>query len=349
MLDFRKYRSDIINRTLGVAMPERTINDNIAIFDIDGCIADDVWRRERIPESANSSLEYDFYHSGCNSDVPLYEGATFLRWHIANGDFIVFCTARPFKVAEKTVNWIKEHFDISPVSEFMILMRKDDDNRSALDVKSEMVGWIRTYEKESGRKIIAAYDDRQDIVAMYGSSGIDAWLLDRDGKRRLPKEACDVDENVTPVGYRVGDVHASVEDIRNQGLGVLAAQDKQPGPRERLTALDEILSAPRTAADVLTDAAAIFRERNSSYKDNAVLVGAVMKALFPNGVVIHSAADHHFYHLFELMIVKLTRFVKSDLKHKDSIHDLAVYAAMLEPLLDGHGIFVAQPGANISF
>jgi hypothetical protein len=33
------------------------------------------------------------------------------------------------------------------------------------------------------------------------------------------------------------------------------------------------------------------------------------------------------------MIVKITRFANSDLNHKDSIHDAAVYAAMVESLL----------------
>jgi hypothetical protein len=315
----------------------RTINDNIAIFDIDGCIADDLWRRKRIPEGASTSADYDAYHALCDSDAKLAAGASILQERIDNGDFIVFCTARPIKVAAKTCDWIKRMFGIEPQADFMILMRKDDDNRSALDVKSEMVGWMRGYEKESGRTIFAAYDDRQDIVAMYGASGIDAWLLDSDGARRLPKEV----EEAAPLGASVDGYPTTTEAIRAQGLAALAAQDKQPEQPERL--------APRTAADVLTDAAAIFRERNANYKDNAVLVGNVMKALFPNGVVIHSAADHHLYHLFELMIVKLTRFVKSDLKHKDSIHDLAVYAAMLEPLLEKHGIVVAQPGHNITF
>ena len=39
------------------------------------------------------------------------------------------------------------------------------------------------------------------------------------------------------------------------------------------------------------------------------------------------------WHLFELMVVKLTRFANSGLTHQDSIHDLAVYAAMVESLV----------------
>jgi hypothetical protein len=37
------------------------------------------------------------------------------------------------------------------------------------------------------------------------------------------------------------------------------------------------------------------------------------------------------------MIVKITRFANSGLKHKDSIHDAAVYAAMVESLIKEDG------------
>ena len=87
------------------------------------------------------------------------------------------------------------------------------------------------------------------------------------------------------------------------------------------------------AADILAEMANTFRERNKVYGDNYKRVGDVMIALFPNGVQLRTAEEFNTWHLFELMIVKLTRFTNSNLKHKDSIHDAAVYAAMVESLL----------------
>jgi hypothetical protein len=95
---------------------------------------------------------------------------------------------------------------------------------------------------------------------------------------------------------------------------------------------------PKNAADILESAGRTFRERNAVYKDNAEVVGKVMAALFPNGVALKTAADHKMYHLFELVIVKLTRFTQSGMTHEDSIHDLAVYAAMCEVLVKTHNI-----------
>ena len=60
-----------------------------------------------------------------------------------------------------------------------------------------------------------------------------------------------------------------------------------------------------------------------------------MTALFPGGVSLITKEQFNTWHLFELMIVKLTRFANTEMTHKDSIHDAAVYAAMVESLMEG--------------
>lgn len=77
-----------------------------------------------------------------------------------------------------------------------------------------------------------------------------------------------------------------------------------------------------------------FEERNAKYKDNYKIVGAVMAALFPNGVTLRTPEDFERWHLQELMIVKLTRFAVSGLVHRDSIHDGTVYGALVESLIN---------------
>lgn len=89
----------------------------------------------------------------------------------------------------------------------------------------------------------------------------------------------------------------------------------------------------KTAADILAEMADTYRERNKVYGDNYKRVGDVMMALFPNGVTLETAEQFNIWHLFELIVVKITRFANSKLQHQDSIHDLAVYAAMVESLI----------------
>ena len=88
-----------------------------------------------------------------------------------------------------------------------------------------------------------------------------------------------------------------------------------------------------SADQTLLKMAETFNERNAVYKDNYTLVGKVMSAFYPSGVTLKNPDDFEKWHLFELKIIKLTRFVLSDMTHIDSIHDDAVLSAMLETLM----------------
>jgi hypothetical protein len=101
---------------------------------------------------------------------------------------------------------------------------------------------------------------------------------------------------------------------------------------------DPVITEPRvpgpvSVPDLLTSMADTYRERNKVYGDNWRNVGQVMLSLFPDGVRLESATAFNEWHLFELIVVKLTRFANSKLTHADSIHDIAVYAAMIEAAL----------------
>jgi len=83
--------------------------------------------------------------------------------------------------------------------------------------------------------------------------------------------------------------------------------------------------------EILEEMAETFRERNKIYKDNYRTTGKVMAILFPDGVPSELVVQDHF-HLFELILVKISRYAISGLTHIDSIHDAAVYAAMCEAI-----------------
>lgn len=278
----------------------------IAVFDLDGCIFDDEWRMHLI-KPVGEPDRFGEYHRALVKDATLFAGSTALRSHIEDGDGIAFITARPDSVRQETVAVIRACFSIPfPSEKFCLFMRSDDEEGiGSVELKSKMLlNMLR--KMMHGQEVVAAYDDRPDVIAMYLESGITgARILDKHGVRE----------------YKPGEptVLTWPEDKR-----------REPGPTPE--------SIARTAADILEQAGATFRERNAVYKDNAVLVGNVMAALFPNGVQIKTAEDHHMYHLFELIIVKLTRFANSGLKHADSIHDTVVYAAMCENLVEQHNI-----------
>ena len=87
-----------------------------------------------------------------------------------------------------------------------------------------------------------------------------------------------------------------------------------------------------SAHEILAQAAQTYRERNAVYGSNFRMIGPMMKVLFPDGVppdVLHSDQ----FHLFELVLVKISRLAISGLTHEDSARDACVYCAMIESII----------------
>lgn len=337
---------------------ERMKGLQVVIFDIDGCISDDSWRLSYIKDSGPG--RFDQYHSMAESDKPLGHGAAKLLEHINAGHFIYFMTARPVSVGSLTIAWIKRHFPQINSVNWAVRMRKlSEEGVNSVDLKRNM---LHTSMQDAQRAYFA-YDDRPDVVGMYLQEGIaGARILDAHGcgefvgqKTKISYKETDPIEISTLIPKK--DPRDNVVNLEKEleavGLlpPILSKCEAAPSGAWSAVSTEKILAdveqakrdieakkATRTAADILEEAGRTFRERNAVYKDNAEVVGKVMAALFPNGVKIRTAEDHKMYHLFELVIVKLTRFTQSGLTHTDSIHDLAVYAAMCENLALTHKI-----------
>lgn len=101
---------------------------------------------------------------------------------------------------------------------------------------------------------------------------------------------------------------------------------------------ETVLPKPKHAgaAKVLRAMAETYAQRNKEYGDNFKMVAPLVKALFPDGVPSELVITDQ-WHLFELILVKLSRFAVSNLTHVDSIHDSAVYGAMIEAIIKGEG------------
>lgn len=95
---------------------------------------------------------------------------------------------------------------------------------------------------------------------------------------------------------------------------------------------DAAFESKNNPADILEEMAETFRERSGMYKNNYKQIGAVMIALYPDGITLKTIDQHNRFHLFLMMLVKMTRLANMDLNHQDSCHDIGVYSAMLKSL-----------------
>lgn len=281
-------------------------NQILNVFDLDGTLFDDRWRLDRI-KVASPLSDYDDYHSGIPDDEVYSTIARYVSEAIQRGEMVEYWTARPEKYRQVTFERLDNVF---PFNEFTIKMRDYGDKRPSTIMKS---AWLSHALRHGDYRIINVFDDRQDVLA------------------RMQDEALyynSVAQNKIAFTFNLCKAGEVVQQ--------LAIDPSATGQEE--TKVVEVEQSPATAADILDAMAATFRERNAVYGDNAVMVGQVMQVLFPNGVTLKTPEDYHMWHLFELKIVKLTRFAISGLKHEDSIHDDGVYSAMCERLVNTHNI-----------
>jgi len=90
----------------------------------------------------------------------------------------------------------------------------------------------------------------------------------------------------------------------------------------------------KTVPEMLREAADTYEERNKVYGDTYKKHGTVMQSLFPDGVSLDCDDDHNRFGVLTMIVGKLTRYAQNFNKggHYDSLHDLSVYATMLNEL-----------------
>jgi hypothetical protein len=249
----------------------------ITVFDMDGCISNDLHRRHLLPQQLGAvDADYKPYTALCKLDEPCNQ----VLWTKAAIDSrIVVITARGVSAYADTRDWLNNYF--APGESYDLLMRPEGDARHSPTLKPYM---LYRYLKAKGltlENVVRVYDDRLDVLKAYLKMGVAAHALYHLDLHRNPK----------------------------------------------------LLNAGRRSVDeILSEMALTFRERNAVYRDNYKQIPQLIKILFPQGVP-PELVETDQWHLFELKLVKLSRFAVSNLTHMDSIHDDAVYSAMIESIL----------------
>lgn len=146
------------------------------IIDLDNCIANDAWRIPKINwQKSNPMDRYHDYHSLSGFDRT--GNLDIFNTH-PDAVGIVF-TARPVHYHAITEEWLKRNC----IPFEYIVMRNNQDHRPSLELKRTMLRWMPEVYKIPLECVVAAYDDRPDVVAMYNEQGLD-------GRRREIHNVC---------------------------------------------------------------------------------------------------------------------------------------------------------------
>ena len=136
------------------------------IFDLDNCISADGWRTHHINYALPPDERWDKYHSLCDLDPPAHVSL------VKASPNPVFFTARPEYLRAETAAWISTHFEIHAPK---IWMRGEKDHRPSPELKLSMLHDLLT--RNDCDEVIAAYDDREDVLAMYRENDVTAVQL----------------------------------------------------------------------------------------------------------------------------------------------------------------------------
>lgn len=136
------------------------------ILDLDNCISDDEWRVPMINwEHQDLFQRFHTYHIHAFGDRAE-------NTHLFSAEPpVVIMTGRPFAYWRITTRWL-QHNHIPYVALFM---RPDGDcHVPAPEVKRQQLYRMYGSMWAGPADIVCAYDDRQDIVAMYRAEGLNA-------------------------------------------------------------------------------------------------------------------------------------------------------------------------------
>ena len=135
------------------------MTEEIVIFDIDGTLADISKRRHHIQKKPK---DWDAFFRGIPQDKAIKSIVRLCNILYESGVRILLCTGRREQDRPETVKWLAQN----GVQYHELILRRDDDRRSDVIVKREMLAGL------DRSKILFVVEDRSGVVEMWRSEGL---------------------------------------------------------------------------------------------------------------------------------------------------------------------------------
>lgn len=138
---------------------------NAIILDLDGTICNDAPRKHLIKES------WEAYHEAAIFDKPMNQ-----RLYRGRSESIIIFTGRPVKYFDDTLAWLEAN-GVPNIK--ALLMRPNECRWSQVDLKRHMIYFMEKFLRITVEDVIAAYDDRQEVIDMYQKEyRINSYLIE---------------------------------------------------------------------------------------------------------------------------------------------------------------------------
>lgn len=143
------------------------------IFDLDGTLAD-LSHRKHMLEEKNDPSRWRRFYAACGRDAPIKPVIETMERLRRFADVWVF-SGRSDEVRGITVDWLTAHTSfMTHELETALTMRQAGDYRADDVVKRE---WIDGMLNDDRRRLVAVFDDRDRVVAMWRAAGIPCFQV----------------------------------------------------------------------------------------------------------------------------------------------------------------------------
>ena len=130
----------------------------IAVFDIDGVLADPTHRQHHV---ASRPKDWASFFAAVGGDEVLDAGRDRLN-ELAADHEVVLLSGRPESTRAETEAWLSRH----GIAVTRLVLRREDDHRPAAQVKSELIAGIGTPSE-----VVVVVDDDASVTARLDASG----------------------------------------------------------------------------------------------------------------------------------------------------------------------------------
>jgi hypothetical protein len=126
------------------------------VFDLDGTLCDDSWRRSFITPIGCGKKQWDRYHKESIHDMPNHNIVVMYQNFYHCGLGMIICTGRPAKYRPETIQWLAKH----GLGFNLLLMRPDNDYSPAALLKPRLL----SDAGYSPREILFVIDDSDSVI-----------------------------------------------------------------------------------------------------------------------------------------------------------------------------------------
>lgn len=140
------------------------------IFDIDGTVARIDQRRHIVEGTNDEDDKWHKFYAACDKDMPNTPVINTMEQLRRAGAEIWFFSGRSDEVRDKTIAWLADNTSFRPSDLDAVLMMRREGDFTADDALKRQ--WFDGMLIEDQKRLVAVFDDRDRVVAMWRSVGV---------------------------------------------------------------------------------------------------------------------------------------------------------------------------------